>query len=648
MKQSSVINASPLCNPDRAKIFVNVEEKTVAVHLECEKELMLAQIMGTSSEDLMSVIVNKLGESCIGQAKRCIQAMLKFGHYSQIIRDEYSETESMRELFQAKILNFEFQPDKDSLPVAVATFRIRGSLLTKLSQIARGSNDPQYREALLSFSNLDENSSSENFFQKHSGFQIGNGEESEKEESDFDDDDEDKKDNKPWSLGDHGDVTLRTDGSRLVYVTVKYNGKSENPQNKTYHGFNDAVIKRAVETIAGHFLNHWNGQLGDDGYTKVNMATIHKVNSRFIDETTVLSSSNDLVQNVVTVKCALDVKLYSLCLRAEKALNGGYSAESNTTRRSGLVKLEPTSTGTSPGIKGSTYNSNPNPSTITTTDSSSSVTSWSVNTSYALWSPDASDKLNNLVRGSSCEAKLMMPLYAEAFEKWMKMYYGLKQGQVIQRFEKDPHNIKFKYNVRKLFAAQNSVQCAVNGLEKCWKDLRYTLFVAVDEETPNFQPIAIQLTQMCTTISDQLNNWKNYFKTGEFMDFNRKLLASDHLKPENWPTSHGALSCSLCSDPAELRCSRCKSVTYCCSNHQKNDWKRHKQLCCSIPEVEYGHDFEVADEALLGLLTDHYASNRTTSPTSPTSPNSKGKKKKKSGAARRAAKNAATITSTNT
>lgn len=30
---------------------------------------------------------------------------------------------------------------------------------------------------------------------------------------------------------------------------------------------------------------------------------------------------------------------------------------------------------------------------------------------------------------------------------------------------------------------------------------------------------------------------------------------------------------------SELRCSKCRVVSYCCSDHQKKDWEEHKRFC---------------------------------------------------------------------
>ena len=44
----------------------------------------------------------------------------------------------------------------------------------------------------------------------------------------------------------------------------------------------------------------------------------------------------------------------------------------------------------------------------------------------------------------------------------------------------------------------------------------------------------------------------------------------------------GSASCEVCSQPASLRCSKCKGVDYCCREHQVSDWKQHKTICGSI------------------------------------------------------------------
>lgn len=42
-----------------------------------------------------------------------------------------------------------------------------------------------------------------------------------------------------------------------------------------------------------------------------------------------------------------------------------------------------------------------------------------------------------------------------------------------------------------------------------------------------------------------------------------------------------ASPCQFCNQPATLRCSSCKTAAYCCKEHQKEDWKTHKNGCRS-------------------------------------------------------------------
>lgn len=44
------------------------------------------------------------------------------------------------------------------------------------------------------------------------------------------------------------------------------------------------------------------------------------------------------------------------------------------------------------------------------------------------------------------------------------------------------------------------------------------------------------------------------------------------------------VGCAVCNRTDKLlRCSRCKTVFYCTKEHQKRDWKRHKEFCTTHP-----------------------------------------------------------------
>lgn len=42
------------------------------------------------------------------------------------------------------------------------------------------------------------------------------------------------------------------------------------------------------------------------------------------------------------------------------------------------------------------------------------------------------------------------------------------------------------------------------------------------------------------------------------------------------------VGCVICNRTDKLlRCSRCKAVSYCTKEHQRRDWKRHKEFCAT-------------------------------------------------------------------
>lgn len=41
--------------------------------------------------------------------------------------------------------------------------------------------------------------------------------------------------------------------------------------------------------------------------------------------------------------------------------------------------------------------------------------------------------------------------------------------------------------------------------------------------------------------------------------------------------------CKVCETRCDTKCERCKSIWYCCREHQLQDWKRHKKNCFESP-----------------------------------------------------------------
>ena len=43
-----------------------------------------------------------------------------------------------------------------------------------------------------------------------------------------------------------------------------------------------------------------------------------------------------------------------------------------------------------------------------------------------------------------------------------------------------------------------------------------------------------------------------------------------------------ASECVICNGPASSKCSKCKAVSYCGRDHQKQHWKTHKKECAHL------------------------------------------------------------------
>lgn len=57
-----------------------------------------------------------------------------------------------------------------------------------------------------------------------------------------------------------------------------------------------------------------------------------------------------------------------------------------------------------------------------------------------------------------------------------------------------------------------------------------------------------------------------------------------HATGDGVQTDTTQVTCVVCNKIDKLlRCSRCKAVFYCTKEHQKRDWKRHKEFCATHP-----------------------------------------------------------------
>lgn len=48
--------------------------------------------------------------------------------------------------------------------------------------------------------------------------------------------------------------------------------------------------------------------------------------------------------------------------------------------------------------------------------------------------------------------------------------------------------------------------------------------------------------------------------------------------------------CNVCGEVTTMKCTACKDVFYCCVDHQKSDWRKHREQCrayviCQSPEL---------------------------------------------------------------
>jgi len=78
----------------------------------------------------------------------------------------------------------------------------------------------------------------------------------------------------------------------------------------------------------------------------------------------------------------------------------------------------------------------------------------------------------------------------------------------------------------------------------------------------------------CLTLTSVIH--KDEYKLINQEDEKCLLFSSRHSMIKN--------GCIICNQPTEKRCSGCKDVSYCSTEHQKEHWRNHKQECLRLKQ----------------------------------------------------------------
>ena len=60
--------------------------------------------------------------------------------------------------------------------------------------------------------------------------------------------------------------------------------------------------------------------------------------------------------------------------------------------------------------------------------------------------------------------------------------------------------------------------------------------------------------------------------------------------------------CTICEVPARYHCSRCQTVSYCGSGHQRLDWAQHKKTCRATADITTARMTAGSSDSVRGCL----------------------------------------------
>jgi hypothetical protein len=149
------------------------------------------------------------------------------------------------------------------------------------------------------------------------------------------------------------------------------------------------------------------------------------------------------------------------------------------------------------------------------------------------------------------------------------------------RFTTNQGKSFLKISVKELADANPEISALLTSLGACSQSRRYTELtdIAVTEATP-----------VGSFVEMLVNNTEYNGQRGEIKWTNKKtkekgrhVIQLENKKIKVKYEDLILLRPQVCSQAGvKMKCGACKSVSYCCKEHQKRDWNRHKATCKKI------------------------------------------------------------------